>query len=233
MPADELLEAAVNLAGTQAQLTNAPHLQICLNNKERVVFDTILKESEDIRYEKKTGIFKITTPGTYLVNWSVAVNGSHTSPYIRFALETDGEVYGPSACPVSLGVIGGTGLVTVLRVPSTLSLINDTGDVACLAQVMPAAGITITKAIGNFSGRSTEEAIAGLIHSIALEEKALSHILFAEAQKILAATNMPGVTIKELLCINNSVESTLESITRLESFLAAKLKAALKHGKEC
>ena len=83
------------------------------------------------------------------------------------------------------------------------------------------------------SDHTIEQSLGELIYSIALEEKAIAHLICAEAEKVRAAIRIPNITIKELLCLNNSVESTLESITRLEGFLLAKLKAALVNEIEC
>jgi len=78
-----------------------------------------------------------------------------------------------------------------------------------------------------------EQSLNELIYSIAMEEDALAHIICAETGKIHAAINTPGITIKELLCINNYVDDALGSIIRLENFLTAKLEIALRKEKGC
>ncbi|MCL2565757.1 MAG: hypothetical protein FWE24_08120 [Defluviitaleaceae bacterium] len=99
---------------------------------------------------------------------------------------------------------------------------------------MPTDNINeIEECTDNLFDHTFEQSINELIYSIALEEKAIAHLICAEAEKVKAALKIPNITIKELLCINNSVESTLESITRLESFLLAKLKATLIDKTDC
>ena len=69
-----------------------------------------------------------------------------------------------------------------------------------------------------------DQAITDLIQSVALQESALSHIMNAEGEKMQAIIGMSGVTNEELLALNKSVESMLNSITRLEMILQAKLE---------
>ncbi|MEG2274125.1 MAG: hypothetical protein RSC44_02215 [Clostridia bacterium] len=68
-----------------------------------------------------------------------------------------------------------------------------------------------------------EQAITDLITSVALEETGLSHIINAEGEKIQAFVKMAGVTAAELLAVNASVQSMLQSITNLEMVLEGKL----------
>lgn len=90
------------------------------------------------------------------------------------------------------------------------------------------------------SGTKKEEAIADIIESIALMEAALSHILNAEGEKIQAVVGtlhhhpsisdygcpqscLIGKRPEDLLAINRSVESVINSITSLEILLQKKL----------
>jgi len=66
-------------------------------------------------------------------------------------------------------------------------------------------------------------AITDMIQSVALEQTAISHILNAEGEKIQRVVAMPGVSVAQLIETNNSVESLLETIARLEQALHAKL----------
>ncbi|MEG0874597.1 MAG: hypothetical protein RSB05_03595 [Clostridiales bacterium] len=68
-----------------------------------------------------------------------------------------------------------------------------------------------------------DQAIADLIESVALEETGISHILNAEGEKIQAFVAMPGVTADQLLAVNQSVQNTVNAITRLEMILQSKL----------
>jgi len=67
------------------------------------------------------------------------------------------------------------------------------------------------------------QAITDIIESVALEQTALSHILNAEGEKIqkIVANARSG---EELLAVNKSVQSMVNSITRLEMVLQAKLE---------
>ncbi|MEF9961871.1 MAG: hypothetical protein RSF69_02780 [Erysipelotrichaceae bacterium] len=73
------------------------------------------------------------------------------------------------------------------------------------------------------SGVTKCEAITDIIESVALEQTALSHILNAEGEKIQAALVL-AKTSAELLAVNQSVKSMVNSITRLEMILQGKLE---------
>lgn len=68
-----------------------------------------------------------------------------------------------------------------------------------------------------------DQAITDLIESVALQEAALSHILNAEGEKMQAVIGMMNVTSEELLELNQSVNSMVSAVTRLEMILQAKL----------
>lgn len=68
-----------------------------------------------------------------------------------------------------------------------------------------------------------DQAISDIIESVALEQAGLSHILNAEGekiQKIVATSCCP----RELLAVNKSVESMINTVTRLEMVLQSKLE---------
>jgi len=71
---------------------------------------------------------------------------------------------------------------------------------------------------------SRDQAITDLIQSVALQEAALAHIMNAEGEKMQAIIGKSDVTSEELLTLNKSVESMINSITRLEMMLQAKLE---------
>lgn len=68
------------------------------------------------------------------------------------------------------------------------------------------------------------DAITDVIQSVALEQTALSHILNAEGEKIQKIVAKEDATTEELLAVNKSVHSMVESITRLEMVLQSKLQ---------
>ncbi|MEG1457525.1 MAG: choice-of-anchor A family protein [Bacilli bacterium] len=67
------------------------------------------------------------------------------------------------------------------------------------------------------------QAIIDLTESVALEQTSLSHIINAEGEKIQKALTFKP-TIDDLLKINASVNTTINSISRLESLLQGKLE---------
>ncbi|MEG0846818.1 MAG: hypothetical protein RR090_06245 [Niameybacter sp.] len=67
-----------------------------------------------------------------------------------------------------------------------------------------------------------------VIHSIALEEAAIAHILNAEGEKIQKAVALCD-NIDKLLCVNDSVKQTIIHITQLESQLYLKLESIQKN----
>lgn len=68
-----------------------------------------------------------------------------------------------------------------------------------------------------------DQAINNIIDSVASEQTALSKIIEAESLKIKAATEH-YVECDDLLCVNKSVESMLNTITKLEIILQSKLQ---------
>lgn len=73
------------------------------------------------------------------------------------------------------------------------------------------------------SDTTREQAITDIIESVALEQTAISHILNAEGEKIQAVVKL-ATTNAELLDVNKSVQSMVNSITRLEMVLQSKLE---------
>lgn len=67
------------------------------------------------------------------------------------------------------------------------------------------------------------QAITDIITSIALEQTALGHIINAEGEKIQKIV-ASAQTAEEMLAVNKSVESMLNSITKLEMVLQNKLE---------
>lgn len=69
-----------------------------------------------------------------------------------------------------------------------------------------------------------EESIGDIIESIALEERAIAHILNAESEKLQAVINMSDATADDLLAVNRSVKHAVDAVIRLEMALKAKLE---------
>ena len=81
-----------------------------------------------------------------------------------------------------------------------------------------------------------EAVINQILASIALEELALSHVINAEGEKIqfaLGTLQIPdrglsgGITIANLVDLNNSVASTLQAAAANQTALTEKLRAVL------
>lgn len=68
-----------------------------------------------------------------------------------------------------------------------------------------------------------EESVGNIIESIAMEEKAIAHILNAENEKLQAVIDMPDATVQELLAINRSVKMSVDAAIQLENMLKTKL----------
>lgn len=73
------------------------------------------------------------------------------------------------------------------------------------------------------STTTRKQAITDIIQSVALEETALSHILNAEGEKIQKVVAMTDITPEMLIATNKSVESMVNSVSRLEMILQSKL----------
>lgn len=71
-----------------------------------------------------------------------------------------------------------------------------------------------------------------IMHSIALEEAGISHILNAEGEKIQKAVAVSD-NIEELICVNESVKRTLTQVTLLEGMLYSKLEALVRCDDGC
>lgn len=71
---------------------------------------------------------------------------------------------------------------------------------------------------------SMAQAIVDLLESVALEETALSHILNAEGEKLQRYLSLEGLSAGEILEVNESVTSMVNSVTSLEILLKDKLE---------
>ncbi|MGX8833514.1 hypothetical protein ACWG0P_04800 [Amedibacillus sp. YH-ame6] len=69
-----------------------------------------------------------------------------------------------------------------------------------------------------------EKGVSEVIHSIALEEAGIAHILNAEGEKLQKAV-ASDISIEELLMVNESVRKTITQITLLEGQLYSKLES--------
>ncbi|MEM1484855.1 hypothetical protein V6615_08220 [Oscillospiraceae bacterium PP1C4] len=72
------------------------------------------------------------------------------------------------------------------------------------------------------STTTRSQAITDIIQSVALEQTALSHILNAEGEKIQAVVAMSATT-DQMLAVNSSVKSMVNTVAQLEMVLQSKL----------
>ena len=70
---------------------------------------------------------------------------------------------------------------------------------------------------------SLEQALANVIESIALEETALSHILNSQGE-ILQKTKQDAMSTDELVSVNESVNSIIKNVVKLQMLLQFKLE---------
>ena len=71
---------------------------------------------------------------------------------------------------------------------------------------------------------SFDQAVVGLMESIALQENALSHILCAESRKMDAAMKLDGLDLCKLLEVNDSATNMVHAVANLELVLKDKLE---------
>lgn len=76
------------------------------------------------------------------------------------------------------------------------------------------------------SGIKRKDSITDIVESVALEQTALSHILNAEGEKIqkILEDERHTTNNSDILKVNESVQTTINSITRLETILQGKLE---------
>ena len=77
------------------------------------------------------------------------------------------------------------------------------------------------------SNTTKTQALTDILVSISLEEAAIAHILNAEGEKIQKVVADPESTTCELLCVNKSVDSLVETLTNLVMLLKSKTKLVL------
>ncbi|WP_353096424.1 hypothetical protein [Tissierella praeacuta] len=97
----------------------------------------------DVPYNSATGEFTLFPDRTYLINWSVAIDGVDGIQSPLFGPEVDGVQYGAFVSPIVTGIISSSAIVEVGAVPSILRILNFTGASVGLSLAGPQANITI------------------------------------------------------------------------------------------
>ena len=131
-----------HIEGISLQLTTIDDKQILA--EEPVVFnETLTDNSRFISYDNETGVIEIFKQGNYLIDWDIVIEGSSREPCVRFGIEVNGEVVAASTLPVAVGQLSGQALVYVDQIPTTLRLINDSGETVQLSKFAPIANLRI------------------------------------------------------------------------------------------
>ena len=109
-----------------------------------VPFDTVnVNNTLGVSYSQ--GVITISRTGTYLVNWWIAFENEQTAEKLSFATSTGGVDVQTSNVDIGGGQVYGTAIVNVTSVPTTLQLVNRSGDDITYATVGVQAGLTLTQ----------------------------------------------------------------------------------------
>jgi len=129
--------------GIQAELVGAGGGTI--PDGGNVLFDNVLNNQSGISYNPATGLFTITSRGNYFVAWWTAPDGAGSATNISFAVAVNGVPYSTASSPIVSGQMAANAFVTINTVPSTISLVNVTGDDVFVPIIPVQAGIVITQ----------------------------------------------------------------------------------------
>ncbi|HBD00444.1 MAG TPA: hypothetical protein DC053_15560, partial [Lachnoclostridium sp.] len=84
-------------------------------------------QSLNISYNTSTGVATLNAEQNYYVSWWVTTNGAGSSSFVEFSLEINGSSGIASCSPLVTGQLSGITLITVGAIPSTIALVNTTG----------------------------------------------------------------------------------------------------------
>jgi hypothetical protein len=97
-------------------------------NGSPVIFNTILNnQSLNISYNTSTGVATLNAEQNYYVSWWVSTESAGSSNYVEFSLQINGSSGVSSSSPIVRGQLSGIALITVGAIPSTIALVNTTG----------------------------------------------------------------------------------------------------------
>ena len=114
-------------------------------NGSSVPFDTIRTNEATLSYALNPGEFIINETGYYLVNWWVAADGAKAATTIVFDLMLNGVTISQTASPVVSAQVFGTTLIEIDTIPSTLEVVNNTGDDINIPKMSIQGNITIIR----------------------------------------------------------------------------------------
>ena len=117
------------MRGIQVNLINSGDGTI--DDNGTVIFDTVVNnQSTSVSYNSTTGEFTINQVGNYYVSWWVAVNGAASATTISFGVSLDSSAPIIASSAIVSDQLSGIALVSVTTAPSTLILVNLSGDTA-------------------------------------------------------------------------------------------------------
>ncbi len=136
------------LSGVQVQLQGSSGGTIL--DGANVLFDVSLNSiSPNVAYAAGTGIFTITVPGTYYINWWVNTDGAEAATNVEFTIETSagGAISAVSPAPVVTTQLSGNALITVVVAPVTFALVNNSGATVTLGTSAVQADLTVVQVV--------------------------------------------------------------------------------------
>ena len=134
----------VALRGIEASLTNASGGT--LPDSGAVLFNnTVSNNTIGGSYDSTTGTFTLTEPGTYLVNWWVALGDAQGTQALSFSLTANGTLARTAYTGANAGEINGTSLIAVGESPVSIQLVNNSGVPIQFAVSDVQSGATITQ----------------------------------------------------------------------------------------
>lgn len=179
----------------------------------------------------------ITLPQSAFVLWNfpealnLSINsnifGALLAPFATI-ISSSVTIYGTLITKNLSGLLNGvkndfTGELPDLYNPSTTGTCTVATTSSTTTTTTTTTSSTTTISATTCAPKPWNQAVNDLIESIALEQAALSNILDAEGKKIQKAVS-GNLTAKQLLCINKSVEDTVNMISTLQMILKAKLE---------
>lgn len=142
----DITSPATELSGIQAQQVGAEGT--VLADGGNVIFDSLLNDqSDNISYDTATGVFTITAPGNYYVDWWVGTDGAGPGINVTFAVAVNGVEYSAASSPIVSGQLSGEALVTVTDVPTTITLVNASDNDVFVPTTPIQANIVITEVV--------------------------------------------------------------------------------------
>lgn len=136
------------LSGVQVQLQASSGGTVA--DSANVLFDVNLNSvSPNITYAPATGVFTIAEVGTYYINWWVNTDGAEAATNVEFTIETSagGAVSAVSPAPLVTTQLSGNALITVAAVPTTFSLVNNSGATVTYGTGAVQADLTVVQIV--------------------------------------------------------------------------------------